>query len=346
MNSKQRVYGAIRRTAIDRTPRFLWFHPSLLDEFGRRFGTSGFATEAAIGNDILQPWVSINQSMARAAAEGASFTDDFGITWTRQGYYNMVTRHPLMDAGLGQIEYYRMPDPHDPGRFTELEQLLASFGNDHFIGADVSGSIFEPAYHLRGMEDLLVEMTLREPEAGALLDKTMRFTTSAALESMRRGVDWVWLGDDVGTQSGMLISPLVWREILKPRLKTIVDAIHSVAPGTIIAYHSCGSIRPIIGDLAEIGIDVLNPLQPMATDMDNAAIKREFGNTLTFMAGIDTQDFLVSAKPEQARAETRRIVEVMGGNGGFIFAGSHTIQPDVPMANIEAMLETLDNQTI
>ena len=185
MNSKERVYGAIRRTGIDRTPRYLWFHPSFLDEFGRQRGTTAFATEAAIGNDILQPWVSINQSMARAAAEGESFTDDFGISWKRQGYYNMVTCHRLKDAELAQIESYTMPDPHDPERFKELDQLLGSFGGSHFIGADVSGSVFEPAYHLRGMEDLLVDMTIRSPEAGALLDKTMQFTIGAALESAK-----------------------------------------------------------------------------------------------------------------------------------------------------------------
>ena len=155
-------------------------------------------------------------------------------------------------------------------------------------------------------------------------------------------MDWVWLGDDVGTQAGMIMSPATWREMLKPRMKRIIDSLRAVVPAIVVAYHSCGSMRPIIGDLVEIGVDVLNPLQPMAHDMDNAAIKREFGSALTFMAGIDTQDFLLRAAPREVRDEVRRIVNVMGDGGGFIFAASHTIQPDVPRANIDALLEELD----
>lgn len=339
MTSKERVYAAIRRKPVDRLPRYLWFHPDILREAGERMGTTGFATEAALGNDVLQPWVSINGSMARWVEEGESFTDEFGITWTRRGPYNAVVHHPLADADEEAIRRYPMPDPCAPSRFEQLDALMARFGESHFIGADVSGSIFEPAYHLRNMENLLIDMMTDAPEAHALLDRTMRFTIDVAVECVRRGVDWVWLGDDVGTQSGMMVSPRIWRSLLKPRLKEIVGRIRAEKPDMIVAYHSCGSIRPIIGDLAEIGIDVLNPLQPMAADMDNLAIKREFGSALAFMAGIDTQGFLPNATPAQVRDETGRIVETMGEGGGFIFAGSHTIQPDVPWANIEAMLD-------
>ncbi|MHB1001620.1 MAG: uroporphyrinogen decarboxylase family protein [Armatimonadota bacterium] len=342
MNSKERVYAAIRHEDTDRVPRYLWFHPDILRDFGTRLGTEGFATEAAIGNDILQPWVSINGSMARAVPEGTSFIDDFGITWTRRGPYNTVIRHPLEDADADTIRNYPMPDYSDQNRYADLDSLIAQFGSDRFIGVDISGSIFEPAYHLRGMESLLVDMMDDAPEAEALLDKTMQFTIDAAKECLRRDIDWIWLGDDVGTQSGMMFSPGTWRRLLKPRLWEIIDQVRAIKHDAIIAYHSCGSIRPIIGDLAEVGIDVLNPLQPMAADMDNLAIKKEFGSVLTFMAGIDTQDFLPNAKPSEVADETMRIIDTMGEGGGFIFAGSHTIQPDVPYENIEAMLNALD----
>ena len=341
MNSKQRVYASIRRQSLDRIPYYIWFHPDILDRFGETYATSGFATEAAIGNDVLQTWVSINGSMARPAAEGESFVDDFGITWLRQGYYNMVTRHPLASADRDGIRTHAFPDAARPERYSDIDLLVSRYGHDHFIGADVSGSIFEPAYHLRGMERVLVELTMQTAEAEALLDRTMHFTIDVALECLKRGVDWIWLGDDVGTQGGMMMSPTTWRAVLKPRLRDIIDRIRDAAPEMLIAYHSCGSIRPIIGDLVEIGVDVLNPLQPKARDMDNAAIKREFGAELSFMCGLDTQEFLQSASPSQVREETLRILEVMGQGGGFIFAGSHTIQPDVPMENIETMLATL-----
>ncbi|MHB1461630.1 MAG: uroporphyrinogen decarboxylase family protein [Armatimonadota bacterium] len=341
MTSKERVHAAINRQKVDRVPRYLWFHPDILSNACRRLGTSGFATEAALGNDILQPWVSINASMARQVAEGVEFTDDFGITWLRRGLYNTVVHHPLMDADVPMIQSYPMPDATERSRYTVLEELMAKFGHEKFIGADVSGSIFEPAYHLRNMENLLIDMMTGAEEAEALFDRIMAFTIAAAKESLRRGVDWVWLGDDVGTQTGMIMSPRIWRKMLKPRMKRIIDELRSVKPEVIIAYHSCGSIRPIIGDLVEIGINVLNPLQPMAADMDNLEIKREYGSVLSFMAGIDTQGFLPNASPQEVKGETRRIIDTMGDGGGFIFAGSHTIQTDVPWANIEAMLEEL-----
>lgn len=341
MTSKERVYAAIRRQSVDRVPRYLWFHPDILTDAGRRLGTNGFATEAALGNDILQPWVSINASMARQVAEGVEFTDDFGISWVRRGLYNTVVHHPLMDADVPMIESYPMPDGAESSRYAVLEEMMAQFGQEMFIGADVSGSIFEPAYHLRNMEDLLIDMMTGADEAEAIFDRTMEFTIAAAKESLLRGVDWVWLGDDVGTQTGMIMSPWIWRNMLKPRMKQVIDELRSVNPEVIIAYHSCGSIRPIIGDLVEIGINVLNPLQPMATDMDNLEIKREYGSVLSFMAGIDTQGFLPNATPQEVKDETRRVIDAMGNGGGFIFAGSHTIQTDVPWENIEAMLEVL-----
>lgn len=343
MTSKERVYGAIRRTQIDKVPMYLWFHPDILLEAGKRLGTTDAATEAALGNDILQPWVSINGSMARYIPEGESFIDDFGITWIRRGPYNTVINHPLRNADLKTINDYQMPDASDASRYALLEEMISEYGQEKFIGADVSGSIFEPAYHLMNMEDLLVEIMMESPEAEVLLDKTAQFTIDAAKEALKRGVDWVWLGDDIGTQSGMIMSPASWRKMLKPRMKRIIGEIRSIKADAIIAYHSCGSIRPVIGDLVEIGIDVLNPLQPMAENMDNAEIKKEFGADLSFMAGIDTQGFLQSATPNQVKDETRRIIDIMGEGGGFIFAGSHTIQPDTPWSNIEAVLEALNS---
>lgn len=344
MNSRQRVYAVLRREQYDRIPRYLWFHPMILDAFGKRLGTQGFATEAALGNDILQDWVSINGAMARQVAQWETFTDEFGITWTRDGLYNMVVRHPLEKANAEQIKAFPMPNPKDEQRFAALDGLLANYGKSHFIGADVSGSIFEPAYHLRGMSQCLLDMAEGSPEIEYLFDKTMQFTLEVSLECVKRGVDWIWLGDDVGTQAGMLMSPGMWRQWLKPRMQRLIGAIHEVSLKMLIAYHSCGSIRPIIADLIEIGVDVLNPLQPKALDMDNATIKKQYGSQLSFMAGIDTQEFLVSAQPEEVRRETLRILKVMGQGGGFIFAGSHTIQPDVPAENIAALLDVLDNE--
>jgi uroporphyrinogen decarboxylase len=254
----------------------------------------------------------------------------------------MVVSHPLKNASPEELKEYAPPDPEAPDRFTVLEELLRKYGREYFIGADVSGSIWEPSYHLAGMDELLMSLGLEDGRAETLFDTASRFTLRTALGALERNVDWIWLGDDVGTQTGMLMSPEMWRNHLKPRMADLIQELQSARENCIIAYHSCGSIFPIIEDLVEIGINVLNPIQPKAAGMDIYKIKAEYGGVVTLMGNIDTQDFLKNAPTEAVREGTRKMTEELGKGGGYIFAASHSIQPDVPVENILAMVETLN----
>jgi uroporphyrinogen decarboxylase len=120
------------------------------------------------------------------------------------------------------------------------------------------------------------------------------------------------MGDDLGSQNGMLMSPAMWRSYFKPRMKRMIDSIREFKRDSYIAYHSCGSMYPVIGDLVEIGIDVLNPIQESAKGMDQRSIKKEYGDRITLMCGLDTQQFLVNATPEQVREKTGDIVKDLG----------------------------------
>jgi len=342
MNSKQRVYTALNFQEPDRVPRFVWLGTGTIKILTEKYGISPLELDLRFGNDILQTWVSINGEMSREVPEGLEFVDEWGITWKREGFYNMVTGHPLKGKDIGFIKNYPLPDPYSGKRYEYLEYLLKEYGDRYFIGADVSGSLFEPAYHLRNMEDLMIDMALEDEAVDVLLDRLADFTTAVSVECVRRGVDWVWLGDDLGSQKGMMMSPDTWRKYFKPRMKHIIDAIRAVKKDVFIAYHSCGSMYPVIDDLVEIGINVLNPIQESAEGMDQERIKREFGDRLTLMCGVDTQQFLINATPEQVREKTREIVKNLGYNGGFIFAASHHIQQDTPEENIQALFEALD----
>ena len=139
-----------------------------------------------------------------------------------------------------------------------------------------------------------------------------------------------------------MISPDTWRKYFKPRLKRIIDAIRQFKPGTIIAFHSCGSILPIIGELAEVGVDVLNPVQESAKGMQHAVIKEQYGAAMTLMCGMETQQFMPFATPEQVAEKTREKAALLRPGGGFIFAASHTIQSDVSVENALAMFDALD----
>ena len=342
MTSKERVLASLNHQKPDRVPRYVWLGGEVRRRLREKHGLSNLELDLKIGNDILQTWVSVNGEMERDVPQGAEFVDDFGITWKRDGAYNMVVNHPMRGLGADALRAYTLPDPRDPARCENLARLVADHGRDKLIGGDVSGALFEPAYYLRGMEDFLTDLAEDGEEAGIILDKIEAFTTALSLECVARGVDWIWLGDDLGSQQGMLMGPALWRAHFKPRMKRIIGAIRAARPGMPVAYHSCGSMAPVIPDLIEVSVNVLNPLQESAAGMDHAEIKRVYGDRLTLMCGLDTQQFLPRATPDEIRRATREKVETLGKDGGYIFAVSHHIQGDTSDEQINAMLEALE----
>lgn len=343
MNSKERVLAAVRRKEYDRIPRFFWVGEGAAANLKREKGIEAHEMDSFFGNDVLQCWLSINKQMTTPCAPGERFVDEWGITWERSGYYNAPVIHPLAGLSAQQMAEYPFPDPYSPERYRDFHALISQYGKTHFIGADVSGTLFEPAYHLRGMQELMMDMALNNDEADILLDKLCDFSLKTSVAAIRRGADWVWLGDDMGTQSSMLISADMWRQYFKPRMQKIIDAIRAESKEAVIAYHSCGSIYPIIGDLAEIGIQVLNPIQESAAGMDQRQIKAEYGDRLTLMCGLDTQTLLLQATPDKVYSQMQETARELSRGGGYIAAVSHTIQHDVPVENLLAMMDALDH---
>ncbi|MCL2513704.1 MAG: methyltransferase [Oscillospiraceae bacterium] len=339
MTSKERVYAAINHIKPDRTPRFVWLGAGTAKNLCERLGISPLELQIKIGNDILQTWLSINGEMERDVPQGAEFTDEWGITWKRDGYYNMVVNHPLQGKDADFIKNYNLPDPLRGDRFAYFDFLKREYGNEYFIGADVSGVLFEPACHLRGMENVMMDLAYGDGAIDILLDRLMGFCVTLSKECIKRGADWVWLGDDLGSQKGLMMSPDMWRQYFKPRMKRIIGELRACKNDVIIAYHSCGSMHPVIAGLAEIGVNVLNPIQESAAGMDQERIKKEFGDKLTLMCGLDTQQFLINASAEEIKRKTAEKTEKLGYDGGFILAASHSIQPDTPLENIEAFVD-------
>jgi len=342
MTSKERVTKTLRHETPDRVPRNIWLGGEVIKRLTERFGVSKLELEFKMGSDILQSWVSVNGEMERDVPHGTEFTDGFGITWKRDGAYNSVINHPLRGMDAAQIAAHPFPEPHTPERYEYLDFLIKEYGGEYYIGADVSGLLFEPACYLRNMEDVMVDMATDSEEAEVLLDRLADFSAAVSLESVRRGADWIWTGDDLGSQQGMMMNPEMWRRHIKPRMKRIIDEIRSLKPGMPIAYHSCGAMSQVIGDLVEIGVDVLNPIQESATGMDQKEIKDRYGDRLTLMCGIDTQQFMTNRSPEEIYKKTREKVRELGAGGGYIFAVSHHIQGDITDEKIFAMLKALD----
>jgi uroporphyrinogen decarboxylase len=161
------------------------------------------------------------------------------------------------------------------------------------------------------------------------MDKVMHYSIEVGKELIRIGADIVWLGDDMGTQQGMLLSPEMWRRHLKERMRKVITSLKDVNPGVKIAYHSCGSYSPIIPELIEIGVDILNALQPNARDMDLSRLKAQYGKTVSFFGGLDTQAIIPFGSLQDVEGEIKRVIRAAAKGGGLILAGAHNIQPDV-----------------
>ena len=342
MTSKERVYSALRFEKTDKIPRFIWFGKEMRKTMSEEMEMSSLDIDLMFGNDILQTWLSINGQMEKDVPDHTEFVDEWGITWKREGVHNMVAVNPMSDMEAEDIKNYKLPNPYAAERYYELESLIEKYGDNYFIGADISGSLFEPAYHLRGMENLMVDMAMENADIEILLDRLCEFCIAVAIEAVKKGVDWIWLGDDLGSQISMLMSPDMWRKYFKPRMAKIITEIRKEKSDIIIAYHSCGSIYPVIGDLVEIGINVLNPIQESAVNMNQQKIKDEYGDRLALLCGLDTQSFLINATADEVRKKTRELIDNLGKNGGYIFAVSHHIQPGTPKENVFAILDTLN----
>ena len=195
---------------------------------------------------------------------------------------------------------------------------------------------------LRGLEQFFVDLAANQDLIGCLLDRLVEFKTvywQRALRELGDQVDVVIEHDDLGGQNGLLFSPATYRKLIKPRHRKLFSAIKE--QGSVqLFYHSCGAVRPLIGDLIDVGIDILNPVQISAAGMDPTDLKREFGRDLVVWGGgVDTQNILGSGSVEQIKQHVKANVEALAPGGGFVFAAVHQIQANVPPKNIMAMWE-------
>lgn len=279
--------------------------------------------------------------------------DEWGIEWWMPqdgGFYYDMRGHPL--AGINRVEelaHVKFPDPLDPGRYDGLIEQADRMMNvrqvGYVLGRNAPG-IFEIALWLRGFENYYCDMLTNRPLAEALLDVVCEIKMkywARALELLGKNVMIVSEADDMASQDRLLVSPELYRDLIKPRHTRLFGFIkkHAAVPVKIF-YHSCGAIKSIIPDLIESGVDILNPVQVSAAGMDTRELKRLFGKDVSFHGGgVDTQRILPRGTPAEVRDEVKRRIDDLAPGGGFIFATVHNIQADVPPENIVAMWEAL-----
>ncbi len=340
MTSRQRVIAALNKQPVDRVPIFMWFHPDTHRQLAQLLELPPALVGEAMGNDVAQTWVNNNYAMEGIVHEndGEGHTDLWGIHWVKQHAFNQIEHFPLAAASRDEVLAYQFPYDKLEFLLDRMKPVLDNRG-EFYIGCDVSPCVFEMYWRLRGMEMAMLDMAEDADLACEMFKRCADFSIALAEPSCARmNLDWLWLGDDVSGQQSMMMSPKTWRAQIKPQLKRIADV--GKAHNLPVAYHCCGALRPIIGDLIEIGIDILNPIQCNCPGMDAFELKREFGAKLAFMGGVDTQGVLPSGSADDVRRATARLIEGMTTDGGgYILAASHTIPPETPIDNIFAMYD-------
>ncbi|HEX9972101.1 MAG TPA: uroporphyrinogen decarboxylase family protein [bacterium] len=340
MTSKQRVHAALKREPVDRIPIFMWFHPDTAIRLAKLLEIPPNFISEAMGDDVRQTWVGNNYAMEGIIHQndGENHVDDWGIEWIKEGSFNQIKTYPLLNVTIEAILQYKFP--HDRIEFL-LENMKPVMAQDEkiFIGCDVSPCLFEMICRLRGMENAILDLVDNPELSNELLKRSADFAIKLSEKACGKfELDWLWTGDDVGGQLAMIMSPHCWRDMIRPHLEKIFYVGKS--KGLWLAYHSCGAIRPIIPDLIEMGLDVLNPIQCNCPGMDPFELKNDFGKQLTFMGGVDTVDLLPNGTAADVRRKTAKLIEGMTADGGgFILAASHTVPPETPMENIFAMYD-------
>jgi uroporphyrinogen decarboxylase len=280
------------------------------------------------------------------------YRDEWGIVHRRpkdDGLYYSIWQVPLPheDVSVQEIERYPWPDVGAAWRFAGLREQAERHRAAGYavVLKDGFAGIFEFAQRMVGMENLLVMMALRPEAAEALFDQLLALKLAywqTALAELGDLVDVVTYADDYGSQVSQIISPRMFRRLLKPRVQQVLELQAKLAPHAYRFFHSDGNVRPLIPDFIEIGVQILNPIHIRATGMEPAALKRDFGRDLVFWGGgVDTQGVLPSGTPQQVKEDVRRNVAALAPGGGYVFNTIHNIQADVPAENVLAMVEAL-----
>lgn len=282
--------------------------------------------------------------------EGAyeAFTDEWGIGWKKPkkgGFYYDMYHHPLANAEtLADFRAYQLPNPVDDRRYLKLRPEVEA-GNERgkaVVLAGFGSGILEIYAWLRGYEQFYIDLALNHEFIAYMLDRLVEFKQAywaRVLPDFGNLVDVACEHDDLAGQKALLFSPETYRTLVKPRHKKLFHFIKAHAPVKLF-YHTDGAIRPLIGDLIDAGMDILNPVQFTAANMNLKELKQEFGRDLVFWgAGVDTQGVLGAGTPAEVKADVKRNIEALAPGGGFIFATVHDIQANVPPENIMAMWE-------
>ena len=349
MNPRERVLTVLRRGVPDRVPKDFILSPAQLEAFREHTR----AEDPAVYFDLevrrveaKTPVRDVDFSAYLGELPQGARVDEWGVAWIPGSSYHFERIiHPLanvMDAG--EVEAYPFPDVTDDALFAGYREQVEAYQTAGYavsgLVAPLGGTVFWPAYKLRGMERLMMDLMLEPDIAKVLLDRVTEIVAALATKVASMGVDIIWTGDDFGTQKALMMSTAMWERWFKTRIAQVIDAAKSGNPDVLFVFHSDGAIAPLIPHLIEIGVDVLNPVQPEC--MDPALIKKQYSDRLAFWGAVGTQTTMPFGTPREVKETVRQLIATVGRGGGYLAAPTHMVEPEVPWENLLAFVEAVD----
>jgi uroporphyrinogen decarboxylase len=329
---RQRVLTALGHHQTDRVPYQISCTVPARRKLQEYYGTTEL--DDLLGNHLAKYKARPPDELGWIADRPGFWLDEWGVTWNR-----------TVDRDIGVVETYLLrerslkgltvPDPMAHVRFAALPAFIER-NRDRFRYVSFGMSLFERAWSLRGMADLLVDMIEAPEWVDELLDMILAFDLAVVDEMLKYDIDGLLYGDDWGQQRGLIFGPRLWRRFIKPRVAQLYAAVKR--SGKTVMIHCCGKVQELFPDLIEVGLDVFNPFQPDV--MNPYEMKRLYGDRLAFFGGVSVQHLLPHGTPAEIRDEVRRLMEQVGRDGGFIIAASHDMPGDIPLENMIAFIET------
>lgn len=366
MTSRERVRMALNHQEPDRVPVDLWGSASRIhtEQYKKiaaylglepresdllRPGTTTQYVDFRISDKVESDFRHVNilppENFQKYQDEEGNTIDEWGIGRKLFQGFNAITLNPLADMEMETLKKHKWPDPKDPGRTRGLGTLAKEWyeNTDYAITATsaVSGVVFENCQYLCGTENFMMAMYEDEEYVDALVDKLTELNIEYHLNYLKDVGDyceWIEFTEDFATQNGLFISPELFRRFFKKGHTEMFSAIKKQHPNIKIWFHSCGSLHKLIPDLLDCGVDIINPMQPFAKDMDSAALKKEFGDRACFHGGIDIQ-YALPGTPEQLEEEVKKRIEAFAPGGGYILSPTNHVQCDVPIENFFRLYE-------
>jgi uroporphyrinogen decarboxylase len=337
MTSKERVQMAINHEEPDKVPLDSWIAPEVADRLVEILHVDTvedpFALRKKLGNDLLYRIVGFCEGFSTIHDESKKighnlYQDDFGIQWSFKsqdhGGYCEIAAHPLAD--IKSYDIYRWPDPLVVSKqgLEENRALIQREGREYGIIGAVACSMLEGAWYLRGLENFLIDLASNRDFVNDLLDHTMQHSLILSKELVQMGVDILWWGDDFSMETGPLMHPDLFRELLVPRYARAFEELRSIDRSVKIAFHCDGNVEWALDDLVEIGVDIINPLQPDVND--TAAVKRRYGKELSVWGNVDTRNVMSEGSVLDVIEEVKRTIRTLAPGGGHLLCSNHTIQ--------------------